>query len=305
MALRIRRRQKPRQQEILDAARDVLLDEGYGAFSIEAVAAAMGYSRPGIYKHFSCKEEIVFALAIATERQQQRLRERALLFRGRPRERLIAVGAVSYILFPRHLISKLLVTSPAVRRAKASERRQEELRVLMTRGVCSDMAIVRDAVVCGDLVPPDGMDYHDVFFGLWSAQWGAMNFMSSDIPLRQLGFEDVEAAMFGSLSAMMDGFGWRPLSTEWDYNKTVRRLADEVFPPEVIEEVGGRSLDGIVLPSVSARTAELQYVLRDGPSMVEREVDDDSAEVSVRGHADSDGSMAARSYAVTYKEEEP
>ncbi len=252
MALGVRRRQKPREQEILDAAREVLLDDGYGGFSIEAVAEAMGCSRAAIYKRFSCKEEIVFALAIETERLQQKLRDRALLFRGRPRERLMAVGAVSVVLYPRQLIAKLLVTSPAVRRAKTSRERQQELRLLMTRGVCSDMGIVRDAVACGDLVPPDGMGHQGIFFGLWSAQWGGMGFMSSDIPLRQLGFENPEGAIFGSLVAMMDGFGWRPLSSEWDYNETLRRISTELFTPEVVAEVDGRSIDHVSLPRMSA-----------------------------------------------------
>ena len=252
MALGVRRRQKPREQEILDAAREVLLDDGYGGFSIEAVAEAMACSRAAIYKRFSCKEEIVLALAIETERLQQRLRDRALLFRGRPRERLMAVGAVSVILFPRQLIAKLLVTSPAIARAKTSRERQQELRLLMTRGVCSDMGIVRDAVACGDLAPPEGMSHQGIFFGLWAAQWGAMGFMSSDIPLRQLGFENPEGSMFGSLVAMMDGFGWRPLSSEWDYNETLQRISTELFPPEVVAEVDGRSIDHVSLPRMPA-----------------------------------------------------
>jgi len=257
VSIRVRRRQKPRQREILDAAREVLLNEGYGGFSMEAIAEAMACSRPAIYKHYSCKEEVVLALAIETERLQQKLRERALLFKGRPRERLMAVGAVSVVLYPRQLIAKLLATSPAVRRAKTSKERQDELRVLMTRGVCTDMAIVRDAVACGDLAPPEGMDYHAVFFGLWSAQWGALSFMSSDIPLRQLGFEDPEAAILGSLVAMMDGFGWQPLSAEWDYNETMRRIASEVLPPEVVAEVGGREIGHIVLARMPAAPPRL------------------------------------------------
>ncbi|MBN1342245.1 MAG: TetR/AcrR family transcriptional regulator [Phycisphaerae bacterium] len=294
MPIRVRRRPKPREQEILGVAREVLLNEGFGSFSIESVAEAMRCSRPAIYKHFSCKEEIVLALAIETERHQQRLRERALMFKGTPRERLLAVGAVSVILFPRQLIAKLLVTSPAISRAKTSEERQEELRVLMTRGICSDMSIVRDAVASGDLVPPEGMDYHDIFFGLWAAQWGAMNFMSSDIPLSQLGFEDPEASILGALVAMMDGFGWRPLSTEWDYNRTLERLAAEVFPPDLIEEIGGRSLTHLTLPKLPPVSVAVSPGLEAFPFGARSLADTDPSEAVLRGQNAPDGSSHVR-----------
>ena len=260
MSVSLRRRRKLRQQEILDAACDVLLNDGYGAFSMETVAEAMGCSRSAVYKQFSCKEEIVLAMALETERLQQKLRERALLFSGRPRERLMAIGATSAILFPRQLVAKLLATSPAVRQARTPQDQREELRLLIMRGVCSDMGIVREAVVCGDLVPPEGMDYRGVFFGLWSAQWGAMSFMSSDIPLRQMGFENPESDILGSLLAMMDGFGWRPLSTEWDYTKTLRRIAAEAFPPDVVAEVNGRPLETESLPRMLTHAPRMRFV---------------------------------------------
>jgi len=35
---------------------------------------------------------------------------------------------------------------------------------------------------------------------------------------------------------VLDAYGWRPLSTEWDYRETMRRIYREVYPSEVIEE---------------------------------------------------------------------
>ncbi len=31
---------------------------------------------------------------------------------------------------------------------------------------------------------------------------------------------------------LLDGFGWKPLSTEHDYSATIRRVLQEVFPEE-------------------------------------------------------------------------
>jgi hypothetical protein len=35
----------------------------------------------------------------------------------------------------------------------------------------------------------------------------------------------------------MDGFGWRPLSSEWDYRSTMRRIHEELFPPVLIDRI--------------------------------------------------------------------
>lgn len=35
------------------------------------------------------------------------------------------------------------------------------------------------------------------------------------------------------VATLLDGFGWRPLSTEWDYAKTVERVRSELFAEEM------------------------------------------------------------------------
>ncbi len=34
------------------------------------------------------------------------------------------------------------------------------------------------------------------------------------------------------VAKLLDGFGWRPLSSEWDYSKTVDRVRTELFAEE-------------------------------------------------------------------------
>ena len=42
-------------------------------------------------------------------------------------------------------------------------------------------------------------------------------------------------------SAFLDGLGWRPLSSEWDYRRTLQRVYTEVFPPAYLDELGVES----------------------------------------------------------------
>jgi len=55
-------RRTPRQQEILDAARDQLVRDGVEALSVGAIARALGIKPPSLYKHFDGKRAIEVAL---------------------------------------------------------------------------------------------------------------------------------------------------------------------------------------------------------------------------------------------------
>lgn len=62
---RARQRQNLRQQ-ILDAARDTLVREGYDGLSMRRVAERIDYSPTAIYLHFKDKQELVFSLCDET-----------------------------------------------------------------------------------------------------------------------------------------------------------------------------------------------------------------------------------------------
>lgn len=60
--LRERRRQMLRD-EILSAADSLLSEKGYGAMSMDEIAAHVGISKPTLYSHFATKDELVVAAA--------------------------------------------------------------------------------------------------------------------------------------------------------------------------------------------------------------------------------------------------
>jgi len=57
-----------RREQLLDAALDVILRQGYGGVSIEAVARAAGVTRPVIYDHFANLGRLLQALVEREER---------------------------------------------------------------------------------------------------------------------------------------------------------------------------------------------------------------------------------------------
>jgi AcrR family transcriptional regulator len=69
LARRERRRERSRE-EILEAARRVMLREGVVATTLEAVAAEAGMSKAGLYYYFESKDALLFELVFASYERQ-------------------------------------------------------------------------------------------------------------------------------------------------------------------------------------------------------------------------------------------
>jgi AcrR family transcriptional regulator len=220
-------------------AREIFLANGWDHFSVERIAEFMECSRPLIYKHFSSKEEILLALAIESKRRRVQLYERAAMFRGRPREKMVALGEVESFLLRRDLPIELLVASTCLR-AKTSRQRQDELKVLDVRAISLGASIIREAVHVGDLELPARMCPEDLLFSMWSCRWGASAIMRSDTPIALAGIAQPALAIECSLGLMLDGYGWCPLSSEWNYKATRQRVHQEAFPQPFVNEVLSR-----------------------------------------------------------------
>ena len=221
-----------RDQRILDAAREHLLRDGYHGLSMEAIAESIHYSRATVYQHYKSKVDVLVALAAQTGEKRVELFERASAFRGRPRERMVAIGeAVAHfaLTYPSHFKTEHIIHTSSVRSKCSSE---NQMRLATCEARCPQIAggIVRDAVSHGDLVLPKGLAPEQLIFGLWSMYFGGLFLMSSDVDLRsKAGVAEPMNALRRASAALLDGHGWKPLSSEWDYDATRKRVAQEVI----------------------------------------------------------------------------
>ena len=225
-----------RDRWILQAARELFLEEGWEGFSIEGIADRMECSRALVYAHYSSKEEILLALAIESKTKRLKLLEHTLEFEGRPRERLVAIDLMESYLAEADIPVEMLVTSARLR-AKTSEERQRILKALELRLQLVGAGIVREAVGAGDLKLPPNTSPDQLYFSLWSSVWGATVIQRSDFPSEEAGIPDPARSVRRSLLVMLDGFGWRPLSREWNYRETCRRVRREIFDREEFQRV--------------------------------------------------------------------
>ena len=235
--LRKERQKAEREKMILDVSRRLLLEQGFSGLTMDRLVKEVEYSKGVVYEHFKSKEDLVVALAVESMERKAAWFTRAASFNGRHRERMMAIG-VSEELFVR-LNPQYFHTEQIIRMSLLSERASDErFDALLTREkscLSSVLTIVDAAVAAGDFTLPPKMIGPDVVFSLWSHCFGAYSLMhtSRDV-LAAAGVTQVFQNVRQSCNAMLDGFGWRPLTSEFDYEESYRRILREVFPQECL-----------------------------------------------------------------------
>ena len=117
----------------------------------------------------------------------------------------------------------------------AGTARQKELFKNGNRELEIHVGVVREAIEKGDLILPKGTDEYQIIFTLMSTTFGGYVMRESDSPVMKKWFDRIRfrEGVFGEI--VLDGLGWKPLSTEWDYRETKKRFYREVFP-ELLED---------------------------------------------------------------------
>ncbi len=218
-----------RERFILENARKLLNSAGFQSFNLPELAKISGYSKPTIYKYFPNKEDLLLALAVESSERQMVYLEKAVTFDGRPREKLHGIHSLNISILQDAFHDTLLVDSNCAR-SRATPERLRKLDALDERRIEVFSGIIREAMETGDLKLPNGVDEYKLLFTLMSSNVGSHAMQRSDSPVmakwfKRLNFSDGD---FGFL--VLDGIGWKPLSGEWDYEKTIGRFYRELFP---------------------------------------------------------------------------
>ncbi|NOZ39034.1 MAG: TetR/AcrR family transcriptional regulator [Planctomycetes bacterium] len=227
------RERQEREEKILELARTMLREVGYLGLSMDRIAAEMEYSKGTIYQHFCNKEEIILALANEALEKRLEMFEAAATWSGAEtsRDRMAAIGAAAEEFverYPQHFSVEQIVRSSSIWE-KTSEERRQFMQVCEGRCMAIVSGVVREALAQGDLELPAGRSVEDLVFGLWSLNFGAYTIITSSEALEEIGIADPIAALRQSQNFMLDGYRWRPLSSEHDFNETFDQVKREVF----------------------------------------------------------------------------
>lgn len=215
-----------RDEYFLETARRIFLEEGYHALTMNRLAEITRFSRPTLYDRFGSKEGLLLEMGIRCQEELFRLVHRAANFPGRPRERMLAVGEAirSYSRRYGDNMRIVAIISDEALAEKISPEQHARMRQLDRDGFNLLVRIVRDAETDGSLSLPDTVRPESLCLALWAVIDGCGAAMRGSAPLDFIGVTDPLYEVQESIQRMFDGYGWRPLTSEWDYDETLRRV---------------------------------------------------------------------------------
>lgn len=218
-----------REVQLLDAARKLLDEGGYSHLTMNRLAEKSGCTRKTVYNYFSNIDDVVIALCIQTVAYRAGLMARAITFKGRPRERLVAMGAVTRVL-ARHQAHHELILSVNKIREKTSPERQRDLQAHEDRIITMGAGVIRDAIAVGDLELPPTITPEQLMFGLHIMNLGTYALIERGFSLGSFQVESPLDMLNRTANLLLDDLGWRPLSHEVDWEQRMRTMWEEVFP---------------------------------------------------------------------------
>jgi AcrR family transcriptional regulator len=225
-----------REQDIIDATIALIIKSGVENITMDKVVAAVPYSKGTVYKHFLGKEDLFLAVSNHATHIMLDLFTRAAKFDGCSRGRMLLLQ-ISYLIYailhPALFQSVQCARSPYVY-GKASEIRITDQDKLEDQVMATVLGIVDDAVFNNQLEVPTHMTAHQVCFSSWSASYGAISLLATEIE-RCSGSTGmiVEQELYNQNNLIFDGLGWLPLTKDSDYKTTVKSAIRQVFPSEL------------------------------------------------------------------------
>ncbi len=229
---------RQRESHLLDVAREMLVAQGYAGLSLERLADATNYSKGTIYIHFKTKEDLVTALASQTMEQRASLFDRACRFQGGSRERMLGIGFADELfarLYPQAFRSELIIKMADLE-DRASDERKDVLRAQEKRCIGLTLRPIEEGVAAGDL--SSSVVVPQIMIAVMTMCIGTHTAVTNFGPvLARIDGPEPFSMLRDNIQILLDGFGWKPLSSERDHAQTYRRIATEVFPHEC-ESVG-------------------------------------------------------------------
>jgi AcrR family transcriptional regulator len=219
------------EAELLRGVRRLIREGGFSELTMARLAEVTGYTRKTVYNHFANIEDAVAAASVQSIARRADLVARAALFRGRSRERLAAVGAVAGELLPYHMRHEILLT--VIRQDRVPDHRLRRLRSQEERALAVNIGLVRDGVAAGDLVLPPDVAPEEIALTLFQIVSGPVMISLRGWGVGEYSTRALREVFDHTLNVLVDDLGWKPLSTEFDYGASIRRMWRELFPEEL------------------------------------------------------------------------
>ena len=112
---------------------------------------------------------------------------------------------------------------------KADPARQHEYEMQTGRIFRVVYRIVSEGLQSGDL-PPNKLSAEQIVFSIGSMAVGTQIMARNIHAASMAGIHNTFQGVCQNINLVLDGLGWKPLSSEWDYQAVAARIKREVFP---------------------------------------------------------------------------
>lgn len=234
-SLRQEEKWQVREARLLDLTQEIIEESGFAHFNMDRLVRVSDVSKGTIYNHFTGKEDCLAAFCIRGMTDLRGLFQRALTFKGTPRE----VALTIHFAYRLHLqlnptVCMALVTARTPSFAeKTSPERAMQMKTIDGELFSMAFKVIDDAIKDSALELRDGLSEVVITFLNWSMSYGINMLANTGFDHSVSDYlEEQNIALIGA-NVLMDGLGMTPLSKDWDYEKTWQRIADEIFADEI------------------------------------------------------------------------
>jgi AcrR family transcriptional regulator len=216
-----------REQQLLQLAQGILQQDGFAGLTMDRLTAVSEVSKGTIYNHFCSKEDLMTALSVDSLQRQLLLFQQALLLPGHSRERALALHYAYYRFSttePTLFLCLLSATTPAVVE-KSSAARLAQRQVLERQLLSCCEQVITEAIADKALQLQAGRGFDELTYLQWALAFGGNALYG---PTQQMGlFAGLEQQqlMLSGVNLLLDGLNWTPLSADFDYQRSWRRIA--------------------------------------------------------------------------------
>jgi AcrR family transcriptional regulator len=222
-----------REHLFLDAARELIRQDGLLNLQMARIAEKCDYAVGTLYQHFGSKEDLLVALAADNQEHRVELFRRVGAWKAPSRDRMMGVAVADLMfvhLYPEHFRVAQLAFTEIVWGAASPERRRMALETGEPLGHICD-SIVEEAVRCGDL-DLKGLKPQELGLGPWAMTIGFHTIVHVEGVLEQGEVGDPYRLMMRHLHSLLNGFGWLPLFDPADdaaVDRKTKQICSEVF----------------------------------------------------------------------------
>ena len=215
----------------LEIAREIFLKEGYHNLSISGLAKVTGFARPTLYERFHSKEQLIVELGLRCQTELISFLRKASAFPGRPRERMVSIGEMIRHYAERYTddlrISNFSGMDVVLEKVSPDLQRQHAELDKQIFDLVKD--VIDDGEREGDLVFRPGVTAQTLTLTLIALIDGLGLALQGSVPLDLVEIADPVDALIRNVHVLFDGYGWRPLYDEWDYQDVERRVLSTVI----------------------------------------------------------------------------